>query len=159
MIIARYAATDDFTLVKLITTFREFRREFPSTSWVDPVINEHLIDQGIPARVVAEVDRPTLDFGQSASFTAERQGDGTWLQLWTVTTRPLADLKSEATTAANNMGRDKISTLELARGLAAGAIRPRTQAVLDKVDEIRGRIDAATTGAEIKIILDELEAF
>lgn len=150
---------DGLAKVKTVTSLAALRGEFPRVSFVANVTDQHLIAQNLPARVSQEVAAPNLSHGQSASPDDERQSDGTWLQVWAITTRPIADLKAEATTAANNLGRDKISTLELARGLAAGTIRPRTQAVLDKVDEIRSRIDAATTGAEIKVILDELDAF
>lgn len=161
MMIARFDP-ETFALVKIIESFGAFRREFPRQSWVDPVTNEHMIEQGISARIVVEVARPTLAFGQDATFTAERQGDESWLQVWTVSTRSLTSLKAEATARANDAATEKISTLELARGLAraqGAAARPRTVAVLNKLDEIQTRIDAAVDGPAIKVIMDELEAF
>lgn len=160
MMIARFDP-ETFELVRLIASFGAFRREFPRQSWVDPVTDDHLIQQGIPARIVVEVALPTLAFGQSATSTAERQGDGSWLQVWTISERSLAELKAEATARANQAGADKISTLELARGLARSppSARPRTVAVLNKLDEILGRIDTAPDGPAVKVIMDELEAF
>lgn len=161
MLIARFHP-ETFELVRLIRSFGAFRREFPHQSWVDPVTNDHLIQQGIPARLVTEVPGPTLNFGQDATSTAQRQGDGSWLQVWTVTTRELAALKAEATARANQVASEKISTLEIARGLARAQgpqARPRTVAVLTKLDEILGRIDAAADGPAIRAIMDELEAF
>lgn len=161
MLIARYAAINDFTLVQLLSTFGEFRRAFPALSWVDPVTNGHLAAQNVPARLVVEVPQPALEFGQTATFTAERQPDGTWLQVWEVVTVPLEELKASARSAVNALESEKISTRELARGLAASpaAPRPRTASVMAKADEIRARIEAAVDGPELKAILDEIEAF
>jgi hypothetical protein len=134
-------------------------KRFRDISWVDPLDNEQLEAQGVPARIIVETEPPEVGYQERADYTAERQPDGTWLQVWNVVPTPLADLKQIATARANQAAEEKISTLELARGLINGAPRPRTVNVINKLDEIRTRIDAATTGAEIKAILDELEAF
>ena len=68
-------------------------------------------------------------------------------------------MKQIATARANRVAEEKISTLELARGLIERGAQTRTVNVINKLDEIRTRIDAATTGADVKAILDELEAF
>lgn len=134
-------------------------RRVRDISFVDPIDNEQLEGQGVPARFITEVAAPALGYEEGATFTAERQPDGSWLQVWTVTTTPLAEMKQIATARANRVAEGKISTVELARGLINGAARPRTVNIINKLDDIRTRIEAATTGAAVKAILDELEAF
>ncbi|HJQ86071.1 MAG TPA: hypothetical protein VJ820_01215 [Propionibacteriaceae bacterium] len=111
---------------------------------------------------VRETPQPTPGFGDRiVEGTPELQGDGHWYQTWQIIPPDLVSLKDAVRRRVNELEDGKISNRELARGLAQSpaAPRPRTQSVMAKADEIRGRVETATTAVELAAILAELEAF
>lgn len=156
--------TPDLTAIELYPlTPRDMRLLTPLIAWPAEPTDESLSELADGRFVrVRETDRPTLGYGDTlAEGPPELQGDGHWHQTWIVTPPDLVALKAQANRQVNDVESGKISTRELARGLAQSpaAPRPRTADVMAKADQVRAAITAATTAAEIKTILDGLDAF
>lgn len=139
---------------------RDLRQITPDIAWPDQPTDEALAElfQGRFVRV-RDTARPAQSYGDTITEGPPiKLADGHWYQTWVVTPPDVVALKQQATNLANRVAESKISTLELARGLAAGSPRPRTVTVLAKLDDVRTRITAATTAEEVGVILAELEA-
>lgn len=142
---------------------RDLRQITPDIAWPDRPTDVALAELfGGRFVRVREVARPAEGYGDIiAEGPPTKLADGHWHQTWTVVPPDVAALKQQAKGLANRVAEGKISTLELARGLARGTPGPlsRTSEVLNKLDDVRTRIDAAATAAAVKVIIDELEAF
>jgi hypothetical protein len=101
---------------------------------------------------------PALGYGEVlGEGLPQPDGSGNWLQQWVITPADLPSLKQTARTRANTVAGEKITTVELARGLIAGAPRPRTLNIMAKLDDVLQRINDAATPEAVRVILDEIE--
>jgi len=159
---------DGLTKVKTIMSFAELRKEFPRTSFTRPFTQRQLdVASGGAALISTEVERPQLAFGESATSDDERQTDGTWLQVWDVTSITLGAAKTQIADLAISIYWDKVDL-----GKNPPTLTETTTAIADpltlltnrrdrfraKLNDVRTRIIGATTIAEARAILAELEA-
>lgn len=160
MILALLNSTLD-AVEKVRPTERDVAAVYPGIVFGDlSNLAEHTLADFPRLVLIREVVPPTPEFGGAIAQDAPtKQSDNRWRQNWRVIRPDIQDLKAKAMDRINLMGSEKISVLELARGLAAGGIPPRPMAILNKIDDVRARVEAAATAAQIKAILDELEAF
>ena len=155
---------DGLTKVKTITSFSELRREFSGTSFTRPFTQEQLdIASGGTAFISTEVERPRLLFGQSATLDDERQADGTWLQVWTVSSITLGAAKIQLNEMAaliywHKMNAEPTPQELQAEAGYAGTIAAREARFNPKLADVRTRIQAASTAQAARAILAELEA-
>lgn len=172
MLIAHYDP-GTFTLLELIRSFNRFIRVFPDKTWVYPVTAEHLAAQRVPAAIVSEVAPPAeaSEYGKTATDTAVRQGDGTWLQVWSVSSITLAQAKLDLLAKANGLMASRIPmlapalhaaftevTAALAEQSAGGTPTAARYPLVDAVAQDRG-ISLVQAGANVvKPLMDTWNA-
>jgi hypothetical protein len=106
---------------------------------------------------------PDLTFGQELVEGAPEEVDGVWQQTWTVQSIALGEAKDQLKEMAADIYMDKVMNprpvqLRNAASGVTGVIQTRSTTLKPKYDDVYDRIDAATTAAEARAILAELEA-
>jgi len=166
MLVVQYTAVNDFTVIKTMNSIGQVKDEFPGISFTDPVTSEQFSARGLPADLVAEIAKPALEYGETATFLPVRQLDTTWLQVWTVSIITLAQAKADLAVQAIGVYWSKIDavpdTAELttAAGSYATVKVDRETRFLPKLNQVRQDILALTdppdTVADAKAIYDTL---
>lgn len=142
-------------------TIAEAREAYPELRHVsigrpDPALYPRLVE-------IEAVERPTTGFGERAvEDTPEKVGD-TWRQKWIVTSITLAQAKAQLAEMARDIYVAKVlaptptQVFNSATGVV-GAMQARSTNLKPNYDDVITRIQAASTAAEARAILAELEA-
>jgi hypothetical protein len=154
--------TEDLSAVQIYpVTIREARQNYPelrnvSLARPDPALYPRLVE-------IADVPRPATEFGETAVEGTPQNVAGTWQQTWTVQSITLAEAKLQLAAMAVEIYRDKVFAVTHQQASAAasgivGAMQTRSTNLKPKYDDVITRIQAASTAAEARAILAELEA-
>ena len=140
-------------------TLDDLKAEMPQRGWPGRPTAETLKDSGYV--LVEETARPGGEYGETAVEATPVFSNGAWRQAWTTQKMSLAQAKQELAQMAADIyvGRVTSPTIQqLVQSGYTGALQAKSTQLKPKFDDVITRIQTATSVAEARAILAELEA-
>ena len=140
-------------------TLADLKAEMPLRGWPGRPTKETLEDTGYV--LVEETDRPEAEYGETVVEAPPVFSDGAWRQAWTTQKISLAQAKQELAQMAADIYVSRVTNptvQQLVQSGYVGAIQARSTQLKPAFDGIITRIQGASSAAEARAILAELEA-